>query len=148
MKKQAEEWLQFADVDLRSAEKLIDDEYLTRAAAYHVHQCVEKSIKAILEILGKRVPRIHDLAVLVEAIRASGLNPPIGDDVLDEMNQVYIETRYPADFGLLPGGTPTTEIVRNFIGFASNIHRFAMKTIEGWPDSGTNDASSVSGDDE
>ena len=148
MKKQAEEWLEFADVELRSAEKLIDDEYLTRAAAFHAHQCVEKSIKAVLEILGNRVPRTHDLALLVEAMRASGLNPSIDDDVLDEMNQVYIETRYPADFGLLPGGTPTTEIVRNFIGFASNIHRFAMRTIEEWPDSGTNDASSVSRDDE
>jgi HEPN domain-containing protein len=146
MKKRAEEWLEFADVDLRSAEKLMGDEYLTRAAAFHAHQCVEKSIKAVLEILGKRVPKIHDLALLIETIRTNELNPSIDDDVLDEMNQVYIETRYPADFGLLPGGTPTKEIVGNFIGLARTMHRFATKTIAEWPDSGTNDASPMGGD--
>ena len=52
MKKRAEEWLEFADMDLRSAENLIDDEYLTRAAAFHAHHCVEQSIKAVMESLG------------------------------------------------------------------------------------------------
>ena len=45
MRERAEEWLEFADVDLRAAEKLGDDEYLSRATAFHAHQCAEKSIK-------------------------------------------------------------------------------------------------------
>ena len=41
----------------------------------------------------------------MESIREQGHNLQIDEDVLDEMNQVYIESRYPADLGLLPGGT-------------------------------------------
>ena len=59
MRERAEEWLEFADVDLRAAGKLGDDEYLSRATAFHAHQCAEKSIKAILELRGERVPKIH-----------------------------------------------------------------------------------------
>ena len=51
----------------------------------------------------------------MESIRALGLNPQVDEDVLDEMNQVYIEARYPSDFGLLPGGPPTGEIVERFL---------------------------------
>lgn len=148
MKKRAEEWIELADVDLRSAEILASDEYLTRAAVFHAHQCVEKSVKAILEILMKRVPRIHNLVVLMEAIRAEGISPSIDEDVLDEMSQVYIETRYPADVGLLPGGTPTLEIVRRFNEFARSMHFFAIKTIEEWPDSGTDETAPEGGDEE
>jgi hypothetical protein len=65
----------------------------------------------------------------MESIRVLGLNPQMDEDVLDEMNQIYIEARYPADFGLLPGGAPTVEIVKRLIGLASELHRFAEHTV-------------------
>ena len=49
MKKQVEERLEFATVDLRSAKKLLEDETLTQSAAFHLHQTVEKAFKAIIE---------------------------------------------------------------------------------------------------
>ena len=63
MKKQAEQWLHFAYVDLRSAKKLGEEKYLTQAAAFHIHQCVEKSIKAILEQRNQKTPKIHNLVL-------------------------------------------------------------------------------------
>lgn len=41
-KKQVKEWMKFAQTDLKSAKALIQDEYLTTAAAFYVQQCVEK----------------------------------------------------------------------------------------------------------
>ena len=58
MRRRAEEWLEYADVDLRSSEKLGDDGNLTRAAAFHAHQCVEKSIKAIRVELSTEIGRL------------------------------------------------------------------------------------------
>ena len=130
MRKRAEEWMEFAKVDLRSAEKLAEDELLTRAAAFHVHQSVEKSFKAILECRQQRIPKVHNLVLLLESIRQLGEEPHIDEDVLDEINQLYIESRYPADFGLLPGGAPTVEIVRKFSKFAAEFYEFAEKLIQ------------------
>ena len=65
----------------------------------------------------------------MESIRALGLNPQVDEDVLDEMNQIYIEARYPSDFGLLPGGPPTGEIVERFITLATELYRFAERTV-------------------
>ena len=73
MRKRAEEWMEFAKVDLRSAEKLAEDELLTRAAAFHVHQSVEKSFKAILEYRQQRIPKVHNLVLLLELVRQLGV---------------------------------------------------------------------------
>ena len=37
MKKLAEEWLIYADKDLKTIEKILDEEYLTNVAAFHSH---------------------------------------------------------------------------------------------------------------
>ena len=65
----------------------------------------------------------------MESIRALGLNPQVDEDVLDEMNQIYIEARYPSDIGLLPGGTPTGEVAERFITLATELYRFAERTV-------------------
>ena len=129
MKKQAEQWLHFAYVDLRSAKKLREDKDLTQVAAFHIHQCVEKSIKAILEYKDQKTPKIHNLVLLTEFVRKLGIDPSEGEDILDEINQVYIESRYPADLGLLPGGIPSAETIEKFIEFAINLYNFAEKMI-------------------
>ena len=73
MKKQVEEWLEFATVDLRSAKKLLEDETLTQSAAFHLHQTVKKAFKAIIEYLNKKIPKIHDLEKLMEIIKENGI---------------------------------------------------------------------------
>jgi HEPN domain-containing protein len=142
MKKQVEEWLHFAEIDIRSAKKLGEEKYLAQAAAFHIHQCVEKSIKAILEDKQQKIPKIHNLVVLMESIRKLGVNPQIDEDILDEINQIYIESRYPADFGVLPGGTPSIEIIKKFLDFATEFFSFADKLIR----TGMNEETSSSND--
>jgi HEPN domain-containing protein len=42
------QWLDFGETDLLSAEKLTDEERLTKSASFHCHQAVEKYLKALL----------------------------------------------------------------------------------------------------
>ena len=52
MKKISEEWLKAAKDDLRVADKIITDETLTHMVAFHSQQCIEKSLKAVMEEYG------------------------------------------------------------------------------------------------
>jgi len=54
----------------------------------------------------------------------------ISEEVLDQINQVYIDTRYPADFGLLPEGKPSISKVKEFLNEAENIFNKTEKIIE------------------
>jgi HEPN domain-containing protein len=123
MKTPAEEWVQAARDDLETVKKILDDPRLTHIAAYHVQQCVEKSFKAVLEHHKQSVPNIHNLITLHGRVEA---HLPTEDDVvdldmLDRLNQLYIEARYPGEQGLLPEGKPSTEEARQFFHFADAV---------------------------
>lgn len=47
-----------------------------------------------------------------------------------EINEVYTETRYPSDLGLIPNGTPSLETVKNFQSLANDIFRASKTEIE------------------
>lgn len=123
MKKQAEEWLGFAELDLRSAKKLAEDPLLTRNAAFHIHQSVEKCFKAGIENLSMKIPKIHDLEKLHQILIENGITFRTKMDQLLSINNIYIEARYPGDQGLVPEGTPSPE-------FINEIYEFAEKVID------------------
>ena len=54
MKKISEEWLKAAKDNLRVIEKIISDEGLTHMVSFHSQQCIEKSLKAIINKNGGR----------------------------------------------------------------------------------------------
>lgn len=65
----------------------------------------------------------------MELIRKLGVDPEADEDALEAINQVYIESRYPADFGLLPGGIPSIETIEKFTVFAADLYTFAEEVI-------------------
>jgi HEPN domain-containing protein len=136
MKKQAKEWMKFAKTDLQSTKNLIVDENLSTSAAFHVQQCVEKSLKALLELYNKKVPRVHDLIKIKNKLEeeVDTINIKIEEEIIDQINQVYIDTRYPADFGLLPEGNPSKEKIEKFIEEAESIYNQSEKIIEEYKD--------------
>ena len=95
MKEQAEQWLAFSRIDLASIEKLMEDELLNQSSAFHAHQSIEKTLKAILELKDKKIPKIHDLESLLGNVKNAGILLNINEDTLDEINQAYIDSRYP-----------------------------------------------------
>jgi HEPN domain-containing protein len=116
----ANEWLRSASGDLETIEAIIDNSNLTHIVAFHSQQCVEKSIKAILELYEVTVPKTHSILKLSKVAEEFF---DIGDkETADELDKLYIDTRYPGDFGLLPDGKPTSEKARALYRFARNIY--------------------------
>jgi HEPN domain-containing protein len=126
MKKQVEDWILLAEKDLYAAELMLQDDYLlTNIVAFHCQQTIGKYIKAYF--LEKDIPLIktHDLIKL---------NAMIKDLEIDEhklliINEVYIESRYPGDLGLMPDGFPTKEEAMELIEIAKEIKRIISKAL-------------------
>ena len=120
MKKQAKSWLNSAYDDLKVIEKIYDDETLTNMIAFHSQQAIEKSLKAILEQYESKVPRIHNLIKLREMVEKY-ICLEMDKTVLEQVNEVYTDTRYPSDIGLVPTGKPGLDVAQRFYEFANNI---------------------------
>ena len=43
------------------------------------------------------------------------------DSILTTLDELYIESRYPSEMGLLPYGKPTLEDAKEFYNFANNL---------------------------
>lgn len=121
MKRQAKEWLRFSKVDLATVLKLKDEETLTQNSAFHCQQAIEKAFKGLLLEKQNALPRIHDLNKLYGLIIECGIDLNMNEDILDEINDVYIESRYPGDFGLIPHGIPSLKTIQKFYGEAKRI---------------------------
>jgi HEPN domain-containing protein len=124
MKKRVEEWINFAEADIKGIKKLIEDTSLSQIASFHCQQAVEKLLKAIIEDRSTKTPKIHDLGKLYGIILDIDprINIEIDENVLSEINDVYIDTRYPPDLGLLPTGIPTKDTIERFIREIEKMH--------------------------
>ncbi len=128
MKKQAKSWLDSADDDLKVIEKIQDDETLTNMIAFHSQQAIEKSLKSVLEEYESNVPRIHNIIKLSEMIEKY-ISLDIDKKLLEKVNEVYTDTRYPADIGLVPTGKPSLDVAQSFYNFAKKIKGDIEKRI-------------------
>jgi HEPN domain-containing protein len=67
MKAEAAAWLAKSEEDRLAAEWLLRSEApLTLASAFHIQQCAEKLLKALLVEKGKTFEKRHDLPYLLE----------------------------------------------------------------------------------
>jgi len=130
MKEIAEHWLNAAQDDLRVIAKIASDESLTHMVAFHSQQCIEKSLKAVIEEHELGNVRIHNLGRLLEIVR-----PRLAFDaepvLIEALDKLYIDARYPAELGLLPDGKPTLVDARQFHDLAKNIYDAARTHLEG-----------------
>ncbi len=121
MKKQAKSWLDYAHADLLVIQEIIDEPDLTQMVAFHSQQAIEKTFKAILEEKESSVPKVHDLVLLYKQIRKY-MEIDFDFHILKLISQAYINSRYPADLGLLPEGTPSTETAKKMYESAKSIY--------------------------
>ncbi|MDD2567743.1 MAG: HEPN domain-containing protein [Thiovulaceae bacterium] len=110
------EWLRAAHDDLLTIEELLDNPNLTHILAFHAQQCVEKLFKAILEEHEIDTPKIHKLLKLQNILPVKLAD--IDKDILNILDELYIESRYPGEMGLLPHGKPSTGDAKEFYAFA------------------------------
>ena len=128
MKKQVENWLDAASDDIRLIEKIGEDESLTNMIAFHAEQAVEKSFKAVLEQYESKVPRIHNIIKLKELIEKN-IKIDLDKRLLIEISEVYTETRYPSDLGLIPTGKPSIKTALNYKKFAKDIYKKVLAEL-------------------
>ena len=113
------EWLKAAYSDIVVMQSIVTNDFVTHMTAFHSQQSVEKSFKAILEAKGIKVPKKHDVRMLKKMVTEYIM---IDDDyILDALNTLYKDSRYPSSFGLLPNGKPTLEDAKEFYEFALDI---------------------------
>lgn len=125
MRRQTKAWLDSALDDLGVVEEIIDREDLTHMIAFHCQQSIEKSFKAVLEEHEQNVPRIHDLITLY-AQAEKYIRLTLDSALLNQLNELYMDARYPSELGLLPSGKPPLDLAREMFIFA----RRALDTIE------------------
>jgi HEPN domain-containing protein len=121
MKKQVENWILFAENDLSAAEAMLKDyNHLTNIIVFHCQQSVEKYMKAFLIENDVPLVKTHDLIKLNKMIKKIK-DLDIDENKLDVINEVYTESRYPFDLGMLPDGMPTVEQAKEFVEYAKEI---------------------------
>lgn len=128
-KELANEWLKSALTDLKNIEHIINDDFLTQVVAFHSQQCVEKCFKALLELNSKKVPKEHSTLKLYGSVKGQ-IGSILDIDILTDMDDLYIESRYPGDLGLLPDGKPTLKNATEFFDFARNIYEKVNNILE------------------
>jgi len=75
-------------------------------AAFHSQQCVEKCFKAVLEEYTQKVPREHSTLKLYGLVRDL-ISLEVDSEMLTDLDNLYLESRYPGELGLLPNGSTT-----------------------------------------
>ena len=128
MKETTEQWLTAAQDDLRVVARIACDDDLTHMVAFHSQQCVEKCCKAIIEEYELGHIRVHNLGRLFDIV---GAKVPLDADVvlIEKMDKLYIDARYPGELGLLPDGKPTPTDAQAFYGCAKSIYKQAERAL-------------------
>lgn len=120
----AGDWIAKARQEARSARRLLMEPPEIEDAAYHVHQAVEKAIKAVLIAQMIRYPRRpgagHDLEVLSRLIPAADPLYPRARSLAD-LTPWATAFRYPADDPLTAQPLPTTEEVERRLAEATAL---------------------------
>jgi HEPN domain-containing protein len=129
MKKVSEEWLKAAGDDLKVMEKIASDEHLTHMVAFHAQQCIEKTLKAVIEEYEIATVKIHNLERLFELVR-SLVKIDVDPMLVEMLDKLYIDARYPGDLGLLPEGKPTLERSDKFLVFAKTVHKMIKNQLK------------------
>lgn len=129
MKKQiAIEWMKASYSDLILISEIIDNDFLTHMVAFHSQQSLEKSFKAILEYHNQTVPKKHDLLLLKSKLEDY---IEINDEnILEDLNELYIESRYPGELGLLPSGKPSLMKAQDFFDFTQEIFDRVCQSLD------------------
>ena len=118
MKASTKEWLSSSMDDLETIEAILMQNSLTNIIAFHAQQCVEKCLKAIHEEFAGELLKSHNLIRLYESVKSYLPDLLIEFTLLEKLTALYTDSRYPAEFGLLPNGKPSLREAEELYTFA------------------------------
>jgi HEPN domain-containing protein len=129
MKEITEKWLEAVGLDLENIAIIIKNDRLTGHVAFHAQQAIEKSLKASMEEFEIRVPKIHSLSKLF-SLCSDFIDIRLDDDIVIALDSLYIESRYPGEFGLLPEGKPSQKQAQKYYDFALEVYLMVKKQLD------------------
>ena len=129
MRKLAKHWLGYAAQDISAAEHLVSDAKVSGVTAFLCQQCIEKSFKALLVFQDQPVPRIHDLVTLHERVEEE-TKFPVDEEKLRQINDSYIDNRYPVNELPASEQAPSLSKVQGFVTLARKVFETAKRTIQ------------------
>lgn len=93
------QWVEKADSDLKTAVHTLKLRRgcPTDTVCYHVQQCVEKYLKALLVFQDMQVPHVHDVRLLVERLPFD-VQPDLTPEERERLTEYAVTTRYPGDY--------------------------------------------------
>lgn len=123
-------WTFFADKDLQMAELAVDNEELSSEVTFHSQQAIEKYLKAFLAKHKIAIKKTHDLVdIYSEVVKIKDMG--LDEILLQEIKDLYIESRYPSNIGLLADGSmPTKEDAQNYLNFAKKVAGIVKAELE------------------
>jgi len=100
-----EQWLAKAEVDYRTAQRLMrDQEPIREAIAFHCQQAAEKYLKAFLVRHQVEFPKTHNLEQLLDLMAPIAPELAASLEESEVLSPYGVDIRYPGDFPeLLPG---------------------------------------------
>ena len=128
MKAITQDWLKHAETDLYACKKMIDDRFLTNIVLFHVQQTVEKCFKAIIEEHSIKIQKTHSLIRLHKEIKDL-VDFEIDRELMLLTDEVYIETRYPGESGMLPDGKALPGQTKELYDFANYIFQETKRLL-------------------
>jgi HEPN domain-containing protein len=121
MKKQVEAWVRFAERDILTVTEIIGNPNLTNVATFHCQQTIEKYFKAFILENDKPPMKTHNLLALY-GIMKEIIDFGFDEDRLATINDIYLDSRYPGEIGLLDDGSmPTVEQANKFFVFTKEV---------------------------
>ena len=121
MKRQVEVWIGFAEKDMLTISEIIKNPNLTNIVTFHCQQAIEKYFKAFILENEQPLVKTHNLLALYGIIKEI-IDFEINEDLLSTVNDIYLESRYPGEIGLLDDGSmPTIEQANHFFMFTKKI---------------------------
>ncbi|MCL2706031.1 MAG: HEPN domain-containing protein [Spirochaetaceae bacterium] len=129
MKKQVEAWIGFAKNDILTVSEIIKNPNLTNIAIFHCQQAIEKYFKAFILENEKSLLKTHNLLALYGTIKEI-IDFNFDEDLLSTVNDIYLESRYPGEIGLLDNDSlPTIEQANQFFIFTKEIEKKIISEI-------------------
>ena len=121
------EWIKAAYDDILVLEEIKNNSNLTAMIAFHSQQSIEKILKAYLISKNIKILKIHSLNKLFSECNDLNL---LDNEIVNKLDKLYIDSRYPGDMGLLPYGKPTLEDAKEFYDFALYVFREVCKILK------------------
>ena len=112
------EWFQLVEMDLLSAQILLDHEHpIIETSCFHCQQAIEKALKAFLVWKSQSFEKVHDIGYLLNLCKKYGLNFDfLNKDKAETITSYAAEIRYPS-----AGPEITIDEAREALDFANTL---------------------------